>query len=376
MAKQKQLHKDVVSLEFKGRIIRCREIDNRVFIPVADIAGIVNAINVWDKHEGVYSRCSSIVRIVFYKDRTDIWSIEPVDITILCHMARTRCNGVLPQISIELIEWGKNIREILKTKQKNDSDASDYIADVEPVNDGTNSLIETTGRMNSIDIAKLIGKRHSNVIRDIRNISQQLDIQDGLNFELVKYKDSKGEDRPCYLLTQEGCLCLASGYDANLRMRIINRWKELELQNKKQSFVLPNFNDPVIAARAWADQMEKAKILELKNNEQAAYIEEQAPLVNLGEAIMKYDDDITINELSKILCQNGINTGEHRLRKTLKEKGYLMRNGMPTQISVENGWMVIIKDTDLHPDHGGMVNRKMMITVKGQNYFVNKFLNN
>lgn len=373
MAKPKQLHKDVVSLEFKGRMIRCRKIDNKIFIPVTDIANIANVINLWDHHEGVYCTCSSIERIVFYKDGSVIWAIEPVDISNLCRIGH---KNNLSQLSLELIEFGKNIRQLLNTKEPDNITTPVCHAEQQLEDKETNNLIVVNGKMNSIDISKLIDKRHSNVMRDIRNIAQQLDYQDGLNFELVEYKDSKGQIRPCYLLTREGCLCLASGYDANLRMRIINRWKELELQNQSQSIALPNFNDPVMAARAWADQVEKSNLLELKNIEQAAYIEEQTPLANLGEAVMKCDDDITINELSKLLCQNGISTGENRLRKTLKEKGYLMRDGMPSQKSVENGWMVVVKGMNAHSNSEEAFYKKAMITVKGQNYFINKFLNN
>ena len=61
-------------------------------------------------------------------------------------------------------------------------------------------------------------------------------LEDGAqsNFGLSEYKDSTGRTLPCYRLTKEGCLCLVSGYDANLRMKIINRWKELELQAQPQ----------------------------------------------------------------------------------------------------------------------------------------------
>ena len=62
------------------------------------------------------------------------------------------------------------------------------------------------------------------------NILSQLEDGVGLNFQLNEYKDSVGRTLPCYRLTKEGCLCLVSGYDANLRMKIVNRWKELEQQ--------------------------------------------------------------------------------------------------------------------------------------------------
>ena len=87
-------------------------------------------------------------------------------------------------------------------------------------------LLQVKDTMRSLDIAELTGKRHADVMRDIRNLLEQ-----GVNernFALVDYADKKGEKRPCYNLTPKGVLILASGYDAVLREKIINRLEELE----------------------------------------------------------------------------------------------------------------------------------------------------
>ena len=84
--------------------------------------------------------------------------------------------------------------------------------------------------MTSLEIAEVTGKQHSNVMRDIRNILAQ-----GLqqfNFELMQ-KDvptnNGGHKKVSYYqLTPKGCLILASGYDALLRERIIDRLETLE----------------------------------------------------------------------------------------------------------------------------------------------------
>lgn len=87
-------------------------------------------------------------------------------------------------------------------------------------------LLQVKDTMRSLDIAELTGKRHADVMRDIRNLLEQ-----GVNernFALVDYADKKGEKRPCYNLTPKGVLILASGYDAVLREKIINKLEELE----------------------------------------------------------------------------------------------------------------------------------------------------
>lgn len=93
------------------------------------------------------------------------------------------------------------------------------------------SLVLVNQGMSSLDVAELTGKNHKDVMRDIRSLLHQG--VNGRNFALVDYHDKKGEVRPCYNLTPKGCLILASGYDALLREKIINRLEELEMARKE-----------------------------------------------------------------------------------------------------------------------------------------------
>lgn len=110
-----------------------------------------------------------------------------------------------------------------------------------------NELIKVEERMTSLQIAEVTGKEHYNVMRDIRRLLEQGVNQ--LNFELVNYKDAKGEERPMYSLTKKGCLILASGYDALLREKIINRWEELEV--KEQSHTALDDFDKKLKTASW-----------------------------------------------------------------------------------------------------------------------------
>ena len=77
--------------------------------------------------------------------------------------------------------------------------------------------VQTEQTITSLEVAELTGKRHDHVMRDIRNILSQLKDGADPNFGVSEYKDTTGRTLPCYRLTKEGCLCLVSGYDANLR---------------------------------------------------------------------------------------------------------------------------------------------------------------
>ena len=84
--------------------------------------------------------------------------------------------------------------------------------------------------MSSLEIAELTGKHHKNVLVDIRNMLNQLEIQSA-KFS-ADYKDSKGRTYQCYNLPKRETLCLIAGYNVQVRMRIIDRWQELEAKGK------------------------------------------------------------------------------------------------------------------------------------------------
>lgn len=89
--------------------------------------------------------------------------------------------------------------------------------------------------MSSLEIAKLTGKQHYHILRDIKVMLDELKVNQS-KFELVDflgtYKDAKGEERPCYNLPKRECLILVSGYSIQMRAAIIDRWQLLEQQAK------------------------------------------------------------------------------------------------------------------------------------------------
>lgn len=60
-------------------------------------------------------------------------------------------------------------------------------------------------------IAEVFEKEHYNVLRDIESLDCSEEFN-ALNFELVKYKDKKGEKRPEYIITKDGFVFLVMGY--------------------------------------------------------------------------------------------------------------------------------------------------------------------
>lgn len=110
-----------------------------------------------------------------------------------------------------------------------------------------------------------------------------------------------------------------------------------------------------------------------------AQIEADKPKVLFAESLQISKDSILVADLAKLLRQNGIQVGEMRLFRWLRENGYLIKSGseynMPTQRSMELGIMEIKVGYRAGADGTTKITRTPKITGKGQIYFINKFLN-
>lgn len=100
-----------------------------------------------------------------------------------------------------------------------------------------------------------------------------------------------------------------------------------------------------------------------------------------ADAVSVSHTSILIGALAKIISQNGVQIGQNRLFAWMRENGYLItRRGadynMPTQGAMEMKLFEIKERTVNNPDGSSMITRTTLITGKGQQYFVNKLLNN
>lgn len=118
-----------------------------------------------------------------------------------------------------------------------------------------------------------------------------------------------------------------------------------------------------------ADQLEQ-KDIQIKRLE---------PKALFADAVSASDDTILIGELAKILKGKGVNIGQNRLFKWMRDNGYLIsRKGsdhnIPTQKSMELGLFQIKETVINHPDGKPSIKKTPKITGKGQRYFVDKLV--
>lgn len=97
------------------------------------------------------------------------------------------------------------------------------------------STIVDGDRMTSLQIAEITGRRHTDVMRAIRNMEPAWEKVSERKFALAEYQDEQGKPRPCYSLNKEECLYIATKFNDEARAKLIKRWKELEEQHQKPS---------------------------------------------------------------------------------------------------------------------------------------------
>ncbi|HER2288310.1 TPA: phage antirepressor KilAC domain-containing protein [Streptococcus pyogenes] len=137
--------------------------------------------------------------------------------------------------------------------------------------------------------------------------------------------------------------------------------------------LLDNPDFAIATLQKLKEEREAKKLLE-------AQIEADRPKVLFADAVSASHTSILVGELAKLLKQNGVNIGATRLFTWLRKHGYhIKRNGrdwnMPTQKSVELG-LIRVKETSItHSDGHITVSKTPLVTGKGQQYFINKFLN-
>ena len=133
-----------------------------------------------------------------------------------------------------------------------------------------------------------------------------------------------------------------------------------------------SWNDPAtVMARAL--KLADAKIGRLESK-----VEQDRPKVLFADSVAGSKTSILIRDLAKMISQNGYEIGEKRLFEWLRKNEYLISKfgrdyNSPTQKSMKMGLMEI-KETAIAHSDGTRTAKTPLITGKGQQYFINKFL--
>lgn len=192
--------------------------------------------------------------------------------------------------------------------------------------------------------------------------------------EIGEQKGRGGHNKIEYILTVDAAkeLSMVEGNDKGKQARryFIEAEKAFRQVLSQRPAIPQTFSEALRLAASQAEQIEQ----------QQKQLEAQRPRVLFSQAVETAKESVLIGELAKIICQNGVQTGEKRLFQWLRDNHYLCAYGerynQPTQKAMELGLFEMKKTTINKPNGETMVSTTTKVTGKGQVYFVNKFLYN
>ena len=164
--------------------------------------------------------------------------------------------------------------------------------------------------MSSLEIAKLTGKPHNDVMKAIRAMEPSWEKVSQGKFSLssrkVEQPNGGIREYPCYELTKTECLYVATKFNDEARAKLVLRWEDLEKKTQVKIITLPDFSNPAEAARAWAEQFEQKQI-EAKRADEAeqqvlmltAEVEQMQPKVTYYDTILNNKSTVLITQIAQ-----------------------------------------------------------------------------
>lgn len=230
------------------------------------------------------------------------------------------------------------------------------------MNDLTTTTAGTPVNMTSIELAELTGKRHDNVMADIRKMLVEL-YGDGrvLSFQETVNRPNPSGGAPIrstiFKLPKRETLILVSGYSVAMRAKIIDRWQELE------SATGVRVPTTLAAALRLAADLEEQKLL---LQQQAAA---DAPKIAFAEAVRDTEGLCKLEQIAKTL-----NWGRNRFIDRLRADGVLLQDRAPYQKYLDAGYFKVIEQKPWTDSKGNEhPSFTTMVTGKGQVWLAKRY---
>lgn len=232
--------------------------------------------------------------------------------------------------------------------------------------------------IDSREVAEMLGKSHSAVLKDIQgsNDGKTVGIIPTLlksNFDLSKYfiessyKDQSGKSNKCYLCTKMGCEMLGNKQQGEkgilFTAKYVERFNEMERKlkeiSKPDSYMI---DDPIERAKKWIEEREQynkvVKELEDKNS-------------FIGK-ISASENSLLVREVAKLASKGNVVIGEKALWNKLREWGYISQKSTePMQSAINAGWFEVVERV---VEHSGktLVYKTTKVTGRGQVHIIKK----
>ena len=196
-----------------------------------------------------------------------------------------------------------------------------------------NNQIVTDSR----SVAEHFGKRHNDVTEVIRKLlATEKSVTKMFHESKFEYR---GQEFPMYLMNRDGFSLLVMGFTGakalEWKLKYIKAFNAMEKQLvNKNTLALPDFTNPVEAARAWANEYEaKQKAL----TENAV----MKPKADFYDTVANTESLFSMADVAKTL---DMGIGRNKLFAFLRDKGILDKDNHPYQRFVDAGYMRLIEN--------------------------------
>lgn len=217
-----------------------------------------------------------------------------------------------------------------------------------------NQLTAIQKTMSSREIAKLTCSDHSNVLKTVRSL-----VLKGIVFgnETLYRNEQNGQLYPEFNLDYRNTMVVVSGYSAELRAIIIDRWQELEsVQSKPLTHALPQ--DYLSALKA------------LVESEEAKQIAQQQ--LQLAAPKVEYFDKVAERSALLNATQVGQKVGMSAIKMNLRLSELNVYNKSIKRSRVFQQWFIDQGLGELKQTEQGYP--QAMFTIKGEQWVIEKFV--
>ncbi|RNE05500.1 phage antirepressor KilAC domain-containing protein [Lacticaseibacillus paracasei] len=222
----------------------------------------------------------------------------------------------------------------------------------------------------SLRVAEVFGKDHKHVLETISNLAAE---KSAAKFFAEATYNNRGKQYPMYYMNRDGFTLLAMGFTGKralqFKIQYIQAFNSMETQIRTGYAIPGSYAEALKLAANQAEKIEQQK----------QTIAIQAPKALFADAVATSHTTILVGDLAKVIKQNGVDIGAKRLFAWMREQGYLIKRigadyNSPTQRAMELGLFEVKETAISHSDGHVTVQKTPKVTGKGQQYFINKFL--
>lgn len=162
--------------------------------------------------------------------------------------------------------------------------------------------------ISSVEVAEMVGKEHSKLLRDIRTYVDQLgqaNFGQSDFFTESTYQNSQNKTHPCYLVTKKGCEFIAHKMTGvkgtEFTEKYIDRFHEMEDVIREH---IPTGQELIALAVVEAQKMlaqkeEEVKQLQTTVQQMDAVITDMTPKVDYVDKILSSNDCMTVTQIAQ-----------------------------------------------------------------------------